>query len=78
MYIVINNVSLNFLIFYPELREKQNVKCFAPLSSSIEILGVDVNFVSGKEATRKLTATETEAQRKTLLLLALSLTCCKC
>ena len=65
MYVVINNVSLNFLIVYPELREKQSVKCFAPLSSSIEILRVDVNFISGKEATHKLTAAETEAQRKT-------------
>lgn len=65
MYVVINNVSLDFLIFYTELREKQRVKCFAPLSSSREILRVDVNFINFKEATLKLTAAETEAQRKT-------------
>lgn len=65
MYVVINNVSLDFLIFYTELKEKQSVKCFAPLSSSREILRVDVNFINFKEATLKLTAAETEAQRKT-------------
>lgn len=61
---MINNVSLNFLVFYTELREKSSVKYFAPFSSSTEILRVDVNFTNDKEATLKLAAAESEVKRR--------------